>query len=226
MKTKGAVALAPHFSQEKGAIRSDGIYERLREAIVTGRARPNERLVETELADWLKVSRTPIRESLNRLAVEGLVVSRRRGWIVREHTSEEIRQIYEARAALEGYCARLAAERASKTELDQIVSIHRPKDKHSSTSSREHLVNFNDRFHESIISAAHNERLSELLRNNRTYYFNYRIAQLYDDDEAEAALAGHEAVVRALHDRDPDRAELEMRRHIDLALKVILAKMR
>jgi DNA-binding GntR family transcriptional regulator len=208
------------------ATRSDNVYKRLREAIITGRARPNERLVETELADWLKVSRTPIRDGLNRLAVEGLVASRRRGWVVREHTAEEIREIYEARAALEGYCARLAAERTSQAELSEIAALHRPNNKGVSASSREHLVNFNDRFHDAIVSAAHNKRLSEMIRKNRTYYFNFRIAELYADEEVEASLAGHEAIVRALLDRNPDRAEREMRSHIDTALKVILAKMR
>ena len=153
-------------------------------------------------------------------------MSRRRGWVVREHTSDEIREIYEARAALEGYCARLAAERASQAELTEIASLHRPKSKGASASSREHLVNVNDRFHDAIVSAAKNERLLNMIRKNRTYYFNFRIAELYSDEEAEAALAGHEAIVRALLDRDPDRAEREMRAHIDVALRVILAKIR
>ena len=213
------------LKSDDAATRSDGVYERLREAIVTGRVRPNERLVETELADWLKVSRTPIRESLNRLAVEDLVMSRRRGWVVREHSGDEIRQIYETRAALESYCARLAAERASEAQLAEIASLHRDN-KGISTSSREHLVNVNDRFHDAIISAAQNERLFYMVRKNRTYYFNFRIAELYSDEETQAALAGHEAIVCCLLDRDPNRAEHEMRAHIDAALKVILAKIR
>src|SRR5579864_7454244 len=114
---------AVQLDRAVGATRSDNVYERLREAIVTGRARPNERLIEAELADRLQVSRTPIREGLQRLAAEGLVVTRRRGWVVLEHTSAEIREIYEARAALEGYCARLAAERATEAQLKEISSF-------------------------------------------------------------------------------------------------------
>lgn len=204
--------------------RSDNVYERLREAIVTGRARPNERLIETELADQLKVSRTPIRESLQRLAAEGLVVTRRRGWIVLEHTGAEIRDIYEARAALEGYCARLAAVRATRAQLKEIASFHRGDPKRILKSSRQHLVDVNDRFHDAIIAAAHNRRLAEMIRRNRAYYFNFRIAQLYSDEEARASIAGHKAIVRALLHHDANRAEREMRAHIDLALGVILAK--
>lgn len=204
--------------------RSDDVYERLREAILTGRARPNERLIEAELADRLQVSRTPIRESLQRLAAEGLVVSRRRGWVVLEHTSVEIREIYEARAALEGYCARLAAQRATDAQLKEIASLHHPKC--NLKSSRQHLVEINDRFHDAILAAAQNERLADMIRRNRTYYFTFRIAQLYSDEEADASIAGHQAIVRALLQRDANRAEREMRAHIDLALTVILAKLR
>jgi len=204
--------------------RSDDVYERLREAILTGRARPNERLIEAELADRLQVSRTPIRESLQRLAAEGLVVSRRRGWVVLEHTSVEIREIYEARAALEGYCARLAAQRATDAQLKEIASLHHPK--RNLKSSRQHLVEINDGFHDAILAAAQNERLADMIRRNRSYYFTFRIAQLYSDEEADASIAGHQAIARALLQRDANRAERAMRAHIDLALAVILAKLR
>jgi DNA-binding GntR family transcriptional regulator len=218
---------APRMKRDEGSTRSDGVYERLRNEIVTGRARPNERLVEVELAERLEVSRTPIRESLQRLEAEGLVTSQRHGWVVREHRGAEIREIYEARAALEGYCVRLAAIRASEDQLKTIDSLHRDNTVGLPVSvRRERLVNINDQFHDAIISAGRNERLSNMIRTNRTYYFNYRIAELYTDDEAETALAGHDAIVRALLNRDPDAAEREMRSHIDVALRVILTKIR
>jgi len=217
---------ALHLERAVSAMRSDDVYERLREAIVTGRARPNERLIEAELAERLQVSRTPVRESLQRLAAEGLVVSRRRGWVVLEHTSTEIREIYEARAALEGYCARLAAERATEAQLKEIASLHRGDPKRILKSSRQHLVEVNDRFHDAIVAAAQNERLADMIRRNRTFYFTFRIAQLYSDEEADASIAGHLAIVRALLQRDSNRAERAMRAHIDLALAVILAKLR
>src|SRR5277367_1190093 len=211
---------------DAGATRSDDAYKRLRDAILTGQVRPNERLVEAELAAQLEVSRTPVRESLKKLAAEGLVISRRRGWIVREHTGDEIREIYEVRSALEGYCARLAAQRGTDAEIETIVGISRLTDKTILKSLRQRLVEVNDLFHEAIISAAHNERLVHIVRTNRNYYFNFRIASLYTDDEAEQSLAGHEAIVGALLDRDADRAEREMRQHIDLALTAILGKLR
>jgi DNA-binding GntR family transcriptional regulator len=88
------------------------------------------------------------------------------------------------------------------------------------------LVEFNDRFHDTIVAAAQNRRLADLIRANREYYFNFRIAQLYSAEEVTESLAGHDAVVQALLARQADRAEKEMRKHIELALRVMVSKLR
>ncbi len=97
------------------------VYQSLRRMVLLGEIRPNERLVETELASRLQVSRTPVREALQRLASDGLIVSRLPGWVVYEHSPMEIRDLYEARVALEGYAARLAALRAPGQEVERIA---------------------------------------------------------------------------------------------------------
>lgn len=199
-------------------------YERLRSAIVRGEVRPNERLVETELAEWLQVSRTPLREGLARLAVEGLVLSRRRGWVVREHNAEEIREIYEVRAALESMAAYLTAERASDEQIQQIAAIHRNSGGDLVNAPRAQLVEVNDAFHDAIVDAAGNERLRHLARQNREFYFNFRIAALYSEEEAAASLVGHDAIVSALLARDAAAAEQAMERHVFEAYAVTLAK--
>lgn len=204
--------------------RSDEAYARIRTAIARGDLRPNERLVETELAEWLSISRTPIRESLQRLALEGLVVSRRRGWVVREPTREEIREIYEVRGALEGCAARLAAERGSDSQLARIAAIQHGAGEEAVRSPRRQLVDLNDAFHAAILDAAANERLAQLIRGSTEHFFNYRIANLYTDEEAQASLAGHERILAALEARDADRAERAIRQHIREALEVTLAK--
>ena len=106
-------------------MRAREVYDQLRAQIARGELRPNERLVEADLAQRLSVSRTPIRESIQRLAVDGLVVNRRRAWFVREHSPAEITALYEVREALEGYAARLAAERATPDERSRIVELSR-----------------------------------------------------------------------------------------------------
>ncbi len=205
---------------------SDEVYRQLRTAIVKGEHRPNSRLVEAELAEQLNVSRTPVRDGLLRLASEGLVLSRRRGWVVREHTADEIAEIYGVRLALEGYAARLAATVGDDDAIARIASVHRRGADEAGRGARERLVDDNDDLHDAIVAAAGNVRLSDLISQSREYFFNHRIAALYSDDEAAQSIAGHEAMVRAIMARDGDAAEAATRAHVAEALAVILAKMR
>ena len=204
---------------------SDEVYERLRDEIVRGEIRPNERLVEVDLAERLGVSRTPIRESLKRLSADGLIHGGRHHLVVREHAPSEIREIYESRAALEGYAARLAAERATPTELSAIASFHERDVTKLVRSPREHIVDVNDGFHDAIIAAAGNHRLLDLIRRNREFYFTYRIARMYTDEEAEGSLKGHTAILDALFAHDGDGAEAATRSHVMQALEVTLCKL-
>ena len=205
---------------EPSTSRSDHLYAQLRRAIVQGELRPNQRLVETELAEMLDVSRTPVREALQRLAIDGLV-SRRRGWEVREHDAGEIEQIYACRAALEGYAARLAALHATDEQLDEIAGILFSI---SDASDRDEMVAVNEHFHEAIIDAAGNPLLAELAGRSRLYYFNRRVAHLYTEAETAQSRQQHIRLLEALRGRDPDRAEAVTREHIATALRAILGR--
>ena len=202
------------------------VYERLRQAIVEGSIRPNERLIEADLAASLDVSRTPVRESMLRLAGDGLIVAHKRGWIVREHSAEEIREVYEVRAGLEGFAARLAAERATDAELARISAIHQEYVDKVNTESRGHLVEHNDEFHNAVIASAKNTALAELIRRNSQYYFIHRISGFLTDDEVRASIAGHEELVQALLARDPDLAERAARLRVLDGLAKVLAHVR
>lgn len=215
----------PRRSRRGGALLADRVYERLRTAILRGEIRPNQRLIEAELARQLEVSRTPVRESLQRLQRDGLVDGGREGWVVREHTAAEIREIYETRAALEGYATRLAAERGPDELLAEVVRIHGGGPRPSEVP-REEIVAYNMAFHEAVFRASGNERLIRLIQLNREFYFNYRIATLYTDEELEASIRGHQAILDAVLRRDGDRAEALAREHILESLPIILSRLR
>lgn len=208
-------------SEQPGAGRSVLVYNRLRRAIVQGELRPNQRLIEAALATSLDVSRTPIREALQRLALDGLVKRHRRGWVVREHNADEIRHIYDCRAALEGYAARLAALSATDAQLAELESILGDT---RDSSSREDMVAVNERFHEAIIEDAGNPLLAELTHRSRLYYFNRRVAQLYTDAEAAHSRTQHVRLLKALQERDADEAETVAREHVETALQAILSR--
>jgi DNA-binding GntR family transcriptional regulator len=204
-------------------VATDGIYDRVRADIVHGALRPNQRLVEIELAERLGVSRTPVRETLQRLTLEGLVQRDRGRWVVHEHSPDEIRAIYEVRAALEGYAAFLAADRATASELDALEALY-PAGDAALALGPDDQVELNERFHDGVIAAAGNARLAQLSRASRQYYFNHRIARRYDADETRESIAGHRRILAALARNDGRAAESRAREHVDYALEIVLTK--
>ncbi len=204
-------------------------YERIREAILRGDLRPNERLVETALAEWLEISRTPLRESLARLEAEGLVTSLTRGWIVREHTEREVSEIHEVRAALEGMAVFLAADRATDSEIESILDFHAMHGVEAlaatGRTAGDGFVEYNDAFHEMIVVASGSERLREFIHLNRKFFFTYRIAKLFTSDDVQHTMAGHDEVVAALAVRDGERGERAMRNHILATRDLIVSKL-
>ncbi len=206
------------------ALLADGIYDRLRTDIISGRLRPNQRLVEVELAEQLEASRTPVRETLQRLMLDGLVLRNKGGWIVHEHSPAEIRAIYEVRAALESYAALLAAERATTDQLAELQNLYASGDAALGFPPRAQ-VELNERFHDGVIAAARNPRLARLCRDSRQYYFNYRIARLYSDDDTRLSIEGHRQILAALVARDGRAAEVSAREHVGQALEIVLSKL-
>lgn len=200
-------------------------HQRIREDIIEGRIRPNVRLVAADLAEQLSISRTPVREALHLLQNEGLVSTTGRGFTVREYTAEEIRYNYEVRAALEAMAARLAAERASRTQIKaledvgaHLVGVVR--------ESRDVMVDLNDAFHNRIMAAAGNPTLQQVNLRNSQRFFSYKIAKLYSADEARDAIRGHTAILKGIKSRDGDAASRAAREHVLDALEITLTKLR
>lgn len=201
---------------------ADGVYEQLRWDIVHGVLRPNESLIETELAERLEVSRTPIRESLQRLAADGLIVLRHRRWQVYEHTAEEVRELYEVRACQESFAARLACERGTD---EQVTDIEAARDLATRLAEPAERVVNNDRFHDLVNQASGNARLCDLIQRTRLYHFNQRIAALYTDEELAESSRQHGQIIDAVVARDADAAERVVRTHVLTALDITLKKL-
>ncbi|MGH2825648.1 MAG: GntR family transcriptional regulator [Actinomycetota bacterium] len=224
--SQSTASSSDNLDRDIASSRAAWVYEVLRTRITEGRIRPNARLVETAVAEELDISRTPVREALHRLATAGYVMGGRSGWSVREHTAREIQEIFETRAALEGYASRLTAVRASTEELDAIAQTRGAEGERLLRISREELVDINDLFHNAIYAGSGNERLIDLIRRNRDFYFNYRIADLYSQEELHTSVVEHEAIIGALWDRDGRRAEILMRRHILRSVPIVISRLR
>lgn len=189
------------------------MYERLRFAIVSGDLRPNEPLIEEDLAAKFGTSRTPVREGLQRLSADGLLVRRKRGWSVREFSATEIRENYEVRAALEGLAARLAAERGSDDARRAVMACHERRLALRMPDATQRLSTNRD-FHEAILTAARNDRLRHQIFLAGNFYLTRRVATLTNDKQYERAQIEHGVIAQAILDQDGTTADQAMRLHI------------
>jgi DNA-binding GntR family transcriptional regulator len=200
----------------------------IRAAIVDGRLAPGVRLKEETLAAELGLSRTPIREALLLLQAEGLVETvPNRGAFVRAYEPDDLWDLYELRAVLEGHAARRAAERRTAEQLealrascerfDRLVERAEPPD----LAAVQALVGENTLFHDTILEAAANARLTGMVRQVVVMPLVYKSYIWYSPDQAQASARAHRQLVHAFEQRSPERAELVMREHVYEARDVL-----
>lgn len=199
-------------------------YERLLRAIKDARLKPGDRIVETELASSLGLSRTPIREAIRQLESDGLVTHQPRiGATVRTLDYSEVNELYEMRAVLEGTAARLAARGASDIEMSELDAIIEDMTR---TSDTVRLSELNGLFHGVILNAARNRFLVKSVNAVQKTLLILGPSTLSDEARARDANHEHKAVVEALRARDGDAAEERMRAHIERAHRARLQLLR
>jgi DNA-binding GntR family transcriptional regulator len=175
-----------------------------------------DRLMEPALADALGVSRTPVREALRRLEQAELVRRnpRDQGRYVHKPEPDEIREVLGVRAVLEGYAARLAAERITRQELDKLAALHAQAEVAIDARDTAQLVDLNTRFHDGINVASRAPHCVALIDGLRDRILRYRFAFLRDEMTRRTSFREHRAILAALRKRDSDRVELLVRQHI------------
>jgi DNA-binding GntR family transcriptional regulator len=193
---------------------SDKAYHLIRQKIITLALPPLSPLDEQALMEDLQLGRTPIREALQRLSTEGLVLSApRRGMFVADISVTDLQKIFELRYVLEGFCARLAAQRATAVQLASIEAvIDELKDLPDGNSKA--LMAIDEQFHELLYQAGDNEFLADVLR--RLHAFSFRLWHLVLDrlGSVRGAMEQHIEIAAALQARDEERAEALLRQHI------------
>jgi DNA-binding GntR family transcriptional regulator len=189
--------------------------DRLRDEIVSGRLQPNERLIESDLARFLDVSRTVVRAALVRLEHEGLVEhERHRGSRVRLVELSEAVEIQEARAVLEGLAARLAAQRATPEDVESLKAILAEMQRLRQADDLLGVSNENAKLHRRLLEIGGHETASRLIAalNSQIVRFQYRTILL--PGRGERSAAEHAAIVDAIAAGDADAAEDAMRTHL------------
>jgi DNA-binding GntR family transcriptional regulator len=192
------------------------VQQQVREAIHAGRYGPGERLRETEVAGWLAVSRTPVREALRRLEAEGLLTFVPwRGVVVAELDRRQVTELYAMRTILEGAAARLAARHVGEAEIDLMEGLlARAK---AAGGDAETLAAINRQFHQAIYTGAHNHYLMQSLETLRNSLALLRGTTFSVPGRAKTAHREHAAILAAIKARDADAAEQTARDHIRTA---------
>ena len=196
-------------------------YRALRDAIRAGRIPPGPHIRELEVAQWLKISRTPVREAFHRIISEGLLVTGPwNGVMVGELGPEQLVDLYAVREALEGTAASLAAKNATAAEVRAMFGIAATEAKETDDPAK--LVVINAKLHQVIYRAAHNEFLLQSLTTIVDTLGLLRHSTFVLPGSIELARQEHLQIICAIRDRHAKRAELLARRHIRHALAMRL----
>lgn len=202
------------------------VFETIRNAILSGSLKPGERLMEVQMAESLGVSRTPVREAIRKLELEGLVIMLpRKGAFVADLSVKDLTEVLEIRAALEGLAAGLASIRIDQDELEELEIAALKFHKAIESEDVEELIHEDIEFHETIFKASRNERLIQLNNNLREQVERFREIYHKKANKSKETSKEHYEIVEAISNRDVDKAEKLARRHIENAEKSILRMM-
>jgi len=200
------------------------IFISLREAIIIGELRPGERLMEVQLAEKMGVSRTPVREAIRKLELEGLVdMIPRKGAHVAELSVKDIMNVLEVRASLDGLATALAAERITDDELKELKHINGQFSLYIQKENLNGSVKKDVEFHDIIYKASRNDKLIAILGNLREQVQRFRVIYLKDYSSPKNLIKEHNDIYDALSSRTTESARAVAKTHILNQEKTILS---
>jgi DNA-binding GntR family transcriptional regulator len=203
------------------------VFDSLREAIINGTLRPGERLMEIQLAEELGVSRTPIREAIRKLELEGFVVMvPRKGAYVAGISLKDIADVFEVRASLEALASGLAAERITDEELEELERILVRLAEISEGGNVPEFVDSDTSFHDYLYQCSRNQRLIQMLSNLRDEIQRFRSVSLAFPGRPREALEEHRKIVEAVAGRNITKAQHAAWEHIEKAENSLLETIR
>lgn len=202
----------------------DVVFNTLRDAILTGKLVPGERLMENQLAEKLGVSRTPVREALRMLELENLVeLVPRKGAQVLDMSEKDIVNILEVRSALEGLATSVACKKMTKEDLQQLKNMEVDFEKAVAENDVEHFVDIDEDFHDLIFAATENDKLINIFRNLRIQLYRYRMAQAKNNETSMSTIvAHHRSIIRAIENHDGEEGASIAQSHIKYQTESIL----
>ena len=202
----------------------DVVFNTLRQAIIKGDLKPGERLLEIQLADKLGVSRTPVREALRKLELEGLVTMvPRRGTTVLGITKKHLKDVLEIRSALEELALELACRRITPEQYEELVRLEALLEEKQDSDNAFELSDIDEKFHEQIYQATNNPRLIQLLANLREQMYRFRLEYMKAKDKRPRLIQEHQQIIKALKNKDSKAGRKAIYDHIVNQANAILS---
>ena len=210
------------IEKEEGSL-TEQVYRDLRHGIITGAVAGGTRLVETALAAEMKVSRTPVREALHKLALEGFLYSiPRAGYIVEETSETDIKDLFTTRTAIEKIAVKWAIEKITPEELTRLEMNLKKTDDILESGATEAMMDLDAEFHEIIYRAARSKTLYKISQTLSDHTLRFRLACIHVPELAERARQGHMKIFQAIQAKDSTRAEDMVEDHLDTVTYDIL----
>lgn len=206
----------------------DVVFNTLRQAILRGELKPGERLMEVQLANKLGVSRTPIREAIRKLELEGLVLMiPRKGAEVADITEKSLMDVLEVRKALEELAVQLCCDKITGKEIGE---LHRAADDFrrilKTSDDVTEIAEADVRFHDIIYLATGNQKLIQILNNLREQMYRYRVECIKRKESHPILIAEHEEIIRRIENKEKKEAADIVCRHIDNQAEVVTGVIR
>ena len=199
---------------------NDLAYNQIKEAILTFQFLPNQALIEGELASQLGISKTPVRDALLQLELDGLVTRIPfKGTYVSEISNQDMDYTYEIRIVLEGLAIRLAAEALTEEDFLRLEELIREHEISLDRGDYARVAKINSEFHSVIIDRCSNPRLIKVLGFLDDNLKRYRLLSISQGFRKEKSIHEHRAIYEALMEHDPHKAEKAMRLHLESAMK-------
>lgn len=200
----------------------DVVFNTLRQAILRGEMEPGERLMEIQLAQKLGVSRTPIREAIRKLELEGLVIMiPRKGAEVAHITEKDMRDVLEVRSTLEELVVQLAIKNVTEEKLDELRAANRVFESAVVSKDVVNIVEADVKFHDILYSMTNNARLIQIINNLREQMYRYRVEYLKNPENHEQLLKEHEAIYKGIVEKDKAVVTEMIRKHISNQVAVV-----
>ena len=194
----------------------DVVFNTLRQAILRGELKPGERLMEIQLANKLGVSRTPIREAIRKLELEGLVLMiPRKGAEVAEIREKGLRDVLEVRKALEELSVQLACDRITPEQISELEKAAAEFGRASKYEDVTEIAQADVKFHDVIYQASDNQRLMQLLNNLGEQMYRYRVEYLKNAAVFGQLVEEHEKLIRHIKNHEKEMAVKIICEHID-----------